>query len=547
MKRQDSISKGLPRTVVGDSRSQRDSQLVFNEQPTPHLAPPTLNVVVRYSLIALLTVLLSVPLPGKGLAAQIEPNPNPVNNTITVLSADQNSVQFSNLGIIDVLGNGTLTNFGTMNNDGGAITVGTSGTYYQTASIGTSSRTINNGTFTNAGHIDLAPAYAIFTNSAGGRFVQEASGSTFMTQFSGFSNAGQATIGGRFDIYEAATYFNSGTTRSNGSFDLISGDISNGGTFANEGRTYATGGERNSGGILNRAGGVYENRVTGTVTLSDTALFANRGIVVNDGKVELLPGGTFVQERLQQDAPVVPTTVNTGTFTNNVGTVSIEAGTFANNGNLTNAGTFQVASLGQVTGNGSYVQTAAGAQTIVNGTFVNNIALQQGLLSGTGTVTGSVVNTGGVVRPGGAVAPGTLMLASYTQGTNGRLDFRIGGLLAGTQYDVLRINGPVTLNGTVQVSLTNNFQPNVGDRFNILRSDRITLGQVNFSLPSLPSRETWLTNIVGNLFELSVAQAHVSAPEPNRLLLMLLGVMWLMVWQWRCVMREKYETHTNCS
>jgi hypothetical protein len=146
---------------------------------------------------------------------------------------------------------------------------------------------------------------------------------------------------------------------------------------------------------------------------------------------------------------------------------------------------------------------------------------------------GDVVNTGGVVRAGDATAPGTLTLASYTQGANGRLDFRIGGLLVGTQYDFVRVNGPVTLNGTVQVSLINNFQPNIGDKFDILRGDRITLGQVNFSLPSLSSGETWFTGIVGNFFELSVAQAQISAPEPSPLLVMALGVAWLVGWHWK--------------
>jgi hypothetical protein len=194
---------------------------------------------------------------------------------------------------------------------------------------------------------------------------------------------------------------------------------------------------------------------------------------------------------------------------------------------------FSVASTAQFLGAGSYVQNGRAAQTIVDGSFGNNIALQKGLLTGNGTITGHVVNTGGVVRAGGAVAPGTLTLASYTQGAGGRLDFRIGGLLAGTQYDVLKVNGSVSLNGTINVSLINNFTPNVGDKFDILRGDRITLGQVNFSLPSLPAGETWLTGIVGNFFQLSVAQAQVSAPEPSRLLVMGLGVAWLVLWQWK--------------
>jgi hypothetical protein len=394
--------------------------------------------------------------------------------------------------------NGRFENSGGQVNNAGAITVGVTGEYRQELHPQFSSITVNQsgGTFTNAGlvHLGANTLFGSFGSENGG-YVQLAGGRTqidgvFQNHGGLVSNAGAITIGA------TGTYFQDAHQESGGPNKTV-----NYGTFTNENRTQIIGGE-----------------------------FKNHGSVVNAGTFQITSGVSDVETFAQ--------VTNKGSFTN-TGTVLVGEGTVFRNearghhGGVVNAGLFEVQAGAQVTGHGSYVQNAAAAQTIVNGSFANNIALQQGLLTGNGTVTGHVVNTGGVVRAGGAVAPGTLTLASYTQGAGGRLDFRIGGLLAGTQYDVLKVNGPVTLNGTVNVSLINNFTPNVGDKFDILRGDRITLGQVNFSLPSLPAGETWLTGIVGNFFQLSVAQAQVSAPEPNRLLVMGLGLAWLLLWQWK--------------
>jgi hypothetical protein len=117
---------------------------------------------------------------------------------------------------------------------------------------------------------------------------------------------------------------------------------------------------------------------------------------------------------LAQPVPATPATVNTGTFTN-AGNTLVNAGTFTNQGSVVNSGTFQVAvngvatlinhgtvvnsgtfevgagvgAVGGVSGTGTYLQNAAVAHTIVNGTFAHNITLQAGTLSRDGDDSGN--------------------------------------------------------------------------------------------------------------------------------------------------------------
>jgi hypothetical protein len=428
---------------------------------------------------------------GDAFAFQIEPNPNPVGNTISITSTDaENLVGFFNEGTIDVNANAKLTDTGSVANRG-TITVGTAGRYNQIQFPTAVTVVENSGTFTNAGRVDVG--------------------------------AGFANVFGTGEYRQLA----GGTTQITGTF-TNEGDVSNAGTMQ-------INGEFHNPGVVSNAGALtpYIQVASGTTQIEGT--FDNRSRVTNAGTMTVGATGEYVQTLAPFSGVSPATTVNTGTFTNNAGTVSIQGGTFANHGSVTNAGSFQVAALAQVTGNGSYVQNAAAAQTIVNGSFANNIALQQGLLAGTGTVTGAVVNTGGVVRAGGFAAPGMLTLASYAQRGTGRLDFRIGGLLAGSQYDVLKVNGPVTITGgSIHISLVNNFQPNVGDKFEILRGDRISIVlSESPSLPPLREGEFWRFTNLGNVFQLAVGQAQVSAPEPSRLLVMGLGLAWLILWQWK--------------
>ena len=57
---------------------------------------------------------------------------------------------------------------------------------------------------------------------------------------------------------------------------------------------------------------------------------------------------------------------------------------------------------------------------------------------------------------------------NYTQTAQGTLNIAIGGTTAGTDYGQLNVTGLVTLDGTLNVALTNGYLPNAGDSFQVL-------------------------------------------------------------------------------
>lgn len=109
--------------------------------------------------------------------------------------------------------------------------------------------------------------------------------------------------------------------------------------------------------------------------------------------------------------------------------------------------------------------------------------------SGTGTIQTDFTNAG-TVSPGNS--PGTITIdGNYTQESSGTLSIEIGGTASDTEYDQLVVSGAANLNGTLDVSLINDFSPALGDSFTVLTyaSQTGTFSTVN--LPDLPTGLKW--------------------------------------------------------
>jgi len=420
---------------------------------------------------------------------------------------------------------------GTVRN-AGAITIGSTGEYRQESPSVPflAGSTTNTGSFTNAGTTNIATG--VFTNQGS------------------VANSGTFTVGAAGQYVQEVS---SGSSQQPGT--------QNSGTFTNAG-TVRIGEGTSFGNFSNRTPPVaqYIQQAGGT-TYIDGTFQVGGAKVENAGSMTVSSTGTYLQA-FNKFVPVVSTTVNSGTFAN-AGSTVINAGTFTNYGTLVNSGTvqvgvvgpgalinhggvvntgtFEVAAAGQVTGSGSYVQTAAAAQTIVNGTFAHNIALQAGALTGSGTIQGTVQNSGGLLLPGNN-GLGTLTIkGQYAQGFGGTFGVNLAGLSQGVTYGLLAVQGTgaaVTLGGGLKVGLLNGFSPSLGNTFGVLTCTGCTIsgGLRSLSLPTLASGLDWSVRFVDGLgtLQLAVVSAPTaSAPEPATLLLVGSGFVGLAAWRRR--------------
>jgi T5SS/PEP-CTERM-associated repeat protein len=147
-----------------------------------------------------------------------------------------------------------------------------------------------------------------------------------------------------------------------------------------------------------------------------------------------------------------------------------------------------------VSGNGSRLTASdefsvgyfgTGALTVTDGgiaagplIFIN----KRSSVGGDGTLDADVANNG-KVAPG--LSAGLLSIdGHYDQDKQGRLAIELGGTMPGAQHDVLSISGTASLDGTLEVSLINDFMPSAGQTFDILTA----MGDIsgNFQTEVLP-------------------------------------------------------------
>jgi hypothetical protein len=143
------------------------------------------------------------------------------------------------------------------------------------------------------------------------------------------------------------------------------------------------------------------------------------------------------------------------------GSVSFTGG--AGGGEMINSGGSNVVTFyGDVTHNGDEIRTSATNSTVFFGT-----------VSGAGPFTGP-----GAVRIEGTLVPGSSPTALTFQGSlslafRSRLEIELGGPEPGAEHDQLRITGPATLDGALQVSVIDGFTPSLGQSFEVLAAGAI--------------------------------------------------------------------------
>jgi hypothetical protein len=237
---------------------------------------------------------------------------------------------------------------------------------------------------------------------------------------------------------------------------------------------------------------------------------------------------------------IIGNNFGTGTFTQSGGTHTVSNNLYLGTGGLfaTGSGSYDLSGNGSLTAGTEYIgysgignftqsggtHTVSGTMTLAaslggSGTYnlsggklrAANIAVNpggafnfNGGMLAVGHFIGNLTNNGGTLTPGDS--PGvTNVTGDYTQSPTGIFAVEIGGLLAGTEHDVLNVSGTATLGGTLNVSLidlgSGHFTPHLGDSFDILSADQLQGSFSSLTLAALDPSLRWdigyLTDAIG--------------------------------------------------
>ena len=214
----------------------------------------------------------------------------------------------------------------------------------------------------------------------------------------------------------------------------------------------------------------------GKITLSDTsATLVNEGTIrANGGPLQII-GGAFAVMNVVNNG-----VVDAGSFSVDFSNVALTnanlmdagSGTISVSGNLintgtitTDGGTISLAPVGSFNNAGNLL-VQGGSITVSSGTLTNAAS---GVLGGFGTinVSGASFVNAGSIRPG--LSAGILNITGDLPVGTGSVGIEIGGLVVGSEYDQLNTPGIATLDtATLNISLVDLFQPNLGDTFTIM-------------------------------------------------------------------------------
>ncbi len=363
-------------------------------------------------------------------------------------------------GVVD----GIFDNYGTFRKSGGSGTSIVAGTFNNYGAIQVSSGTLNLRAVGNrfgttyqvspGATLDLTPQgdtdySGVHSAAGGGRVVLNGNGIQISTD------------GATFNFPTNVFQWQSGSIMDNiltnqGVFHLVGSGAKKVHHFVNKGWVLQEGtgnfGIHGNGYMINASGAVFEIKTDAGLTLQ--------------GEIP-----TFYNE----PSGVVRKVGGTGT--------SDFAAVFYNRGLLeVRAGTLLFSVADYISFGNFYAQTGSLTRLMGGHIASDRFYINSGTVAGTGILQCAVHNNG-IVAPGNTT--GTLCgLTSFEQTSGGELDIDIGGPSPGSGYDQLCITGFVYFGGTLNVSLTNGYNP-AGHTYSLLTYDRSYGGR--FAVTNLPS------------------------------------------------------------
>ena len=405
------------------------------------------------------------------------------------------------------LGGDSWDNQGTLNLDGGALTLGTD---FSTANINQSSFTRAAGsTVTLTGNLD---------NTGD---VLDAIGEIHLSG---------GTITGGTSLVDIHASYNT-----NEVIDSLSleGDLK---LESNQDRITITGGLQLDGTIVatgKDALVVFNGTQTlselggGTATLSMTGSYSAPDyarVYAADGGTLTIGAGVTVEGQGYLDSSGTGSAIhNEGTIHANVsGTLNIVPDTFVNaaTGTLQISGGSALSLAATAFENHGAIELASGGWLYTTGLGSAGLELLSGSsLLGEGTVSGSVTNTAGSLSPDALTLNG-----DYVQSAGGALSIGVGGPLQGIEYDFMDVSGAATLAGSLLLQLEDGFLPSLLDTFVILEAD----GGVSGTFDTVVGLDGSSWNVSYLATQVVVAFEGMTVPEPGSLCLWAIGVFFLL-------------------
>jgi hypothetical protein len=438
-----------------------------------------------------------------------------VSNTGQIQVAAGGAVQFASNSCVQS-GAGSITGAGTVLVHGGSYLTLNPGTTYNVGStlVFASDMIINNTATT--GTLDLFNTGRLMGNGTlivNGLFTWTGNGG-WPDYYTGISQALTVEAHGGMTM--------NGTTK----------DITEGGTVRNFGHGTWTSGilrfKDNGGGVttrfINEAGATLDMQFDGQILaggVPSTNHFINNGTFTKSG-------GTGTSQ------------FNVVVSNNAGGEMNINSGTLSVGVSLSNAGDIEVASGATLTfGAGATYTQTAGSLLLAGGSVSKSgsaLAINGGLLGGSGTINGSVAITSATLAPGNSA--GNLTISGDLTVTADTIwNFEIGGTNQGTQYDFVSEAGSTQFNlneSTLQLSLINSFTPDPLDTFTIFSSNNSILGTFGnldgFGRAHF-TEGSFLVTSSGNQIILSDFQA---VPEPSSAALLLISILMGVLRRRRC-------------
>jgi hypothetical protein len=428
-----------------------------------------------------------------------------INNWIFL----NNNAHFNNAGTLDVqtdygiqsaVGGGTFNNTGAITRTQG---VGNTIIYDGVVFLNSGMLSVESGTWSAYGAATSTGSFSVATDANLDLHNQTLTGTSSITG-AGHVNLVDSTVAGTYNVTGSTSL--DGMTKFTGTVSSV-GELTVGGvaefspiggpaTLTIPGLTiYGTlKGTDNFrvDGPFNWAGGALQgvNGHGSLTVLSDMTLNGNYTVdqfnLINKARTDWT-GGTvrFLNaSRFTNSAGALFDDQIDGTFGSYDGTISI----FDNAGLFLKSGSTGTTYLDMQLNNSGTVQVDQGSLNLGRG----YVPLPGG--GGSGSI--------GIYIPGEFVpepGPMPLTFASYTQTVSGALVERIKGLAPGTEYGQITVNNGVSLAGTLEVELFNNFAPSVGNTFLVI--NKTSAGPIEGTFNDLPEGG----HLVSGIYEFEIS------------------------------------------